>query len=228
MCLLWGQGRAKHLSIGHMRAAEGCTNTLTYMPWFTLWETRKDLDIMTHHLPTTCIFGNIFDLPSVLQNYGALGWWPNSLTYITCPMTLQTLWVHTGPKSDIDSYMATNSRGGGLEGCVGQQATPNSQHKSHKYFWTTQSTSNFNNNYLYFNGFLQWGSKVGTLPPCWDLLRQVGLGIPCELALRASPHMTLHYPPTLRRPNLVTYLNWDLYLSGLWLCVNRIIDIKII
>ena len=31
---------------------------------------------------------------------------------------------------------------------------------------------------------ISWGSEVGTLPPCWDLLRWVGRGTLCELALK--------------------------------------------
>ena len=33
---------------------------------------------------------------------------------------------------------------------------------------------------------ISWGSKVGILPPCWDLLTWVGLGTPCEPALTRS------------------------------------------
>ena len=43
---------------------------------------------------------------------------------------------------------------------------------------------------------ISWGSKVGTLPPCWNLLAWVGLGTPCEQALSFLP-ISHHHGPIL-------------------------------
>ena len=97
--------------------------------------------------------------------------------------------LHTGPKSYVPSMTWTPTWQHILEvrlftrvpspksqvwhGCLHGNTFwrwglgPNSQPKSRKLLYI-KSRSDFNDDQPYFSG--SWGSQVGTLPPCWDLL----------------------------------------------------------
>jgi hypothetical protein len=63
-----------------------------------------------------------------------------------------------------------------VESWVEEKARPNSQHKSREFFLHKLIKIQLwimNRNHILM---VFWVSKVGTLPPCWDLLTWVGLG----------------------------------------------------
>ena len=63
---------------------------------------------------------------------------------------------------------------------------------------------------------ISWGSKVGTLPPCWNLLAWVGLGTPCEQALSFLP-ISHHHGPMLLLKRSCKISGWNcLSVEGDW------------
>ena len=96
--------------------------------------------------------------------------------------------LHTGPKSQVPSmtWMRTWQHllkvrlEIGVESWLEEKATPN---KSCKYFYIKSSRPSIIINH---GRMVSWGSQVGTLPPCWDLLTWVGLG-----TWDFGPHVTL-------------------------------------
>ena len=98
--------------------------------------------------------------------------------------------LHTGsqvlsPKYDMDVYMTTLFGGKAWDLCceVGRvkKLDPILNPRLVNIFPSNDKDPTF----IIFNHVLviTWGSQVGTLPPCWDLLTWVGLGTPCRLAL---------------------------------------------
>ena len=70
---------------------------------------------------------------------------------------------------------------------------------------------------------ISWGSKVGALPLCWDLLTWVGLKTPCELALSMQEKDILEH--TNAKCDKVTLMVTVLIISVTWHTTqNRISD----
>ena len=121
------------------------------------------------------------------EDLGRVHTWSRALSPKSCEVTPCNLsrwqhgnWdlpLHTGSQVLVPSmtWMPTRQHflevrlGTCVESWVKQKARPNSQHKSRECVF---ASNNQDHNLMMINFILMvsWGSKVGTLPPCWDLL----------------------------------------------------------
>ena len=129
--------------------------------------------------------------------------------------------LHTGPKSSVPrmTWMSTWQHslrwGSRLVLRVGpsKKLDLTSRNTSHKIFaYNSQYMTKAHKSHTLMGS---WGSKVGTLPPWWDCLTWMGLGTPCERALRQTFELSIRweilesYPFFLHLPTIGMSIVWN-------------------